>query len=103
MLIAADDGTLQWSEDAGATWQARASANGAVQASALALTADGLDAMVAPDGAKALRSEARRGMFATTEGTGGTLRGGSGARVELQYLGSGEWLLKKWLGTLLAE
>jgi hypothetical protein len=100
LMASADNGAVFASDDGGSTWTQRTVS---AASTALVLSADGADAVQALNGGSVRRSLAARGVLGTRSGSAGTLRGGQGSAAELQYLGSGVFLLRSREGTLFAD
>lgn len=100
LVAVADDGTLVASDDGGASWTQRAALGAAA---AVVLSADGADALQLIVASTPRWSFGIRGRTSTSDGTDGFLRGGQGSSAELQYLGSGVFLLRGHEGSLFVD
>jgi hypothetical protein len=94
-------GKIYTSTDSGVTWTPRDSSRNWW---AVASSADGSKLVAVVDGGQIYTSAPAYGSptSTTTVGTGGYLTGGQGTALELQYVGSGQWLPLSHEGTIFA-
>ena len=94
LLATTFGGPLYTSSDSGQTWTPRASNQ---IWSSVASATDGAKLAAAVNGGQIYTSTPD-----TTTGTAGYLTGGNRAAIELQYIGSGQWMPLSYVGTILA-
>jgi hypothetical protein len=101
LVAVVEDGQIYTSTDSGVIWTPRDSSR---QWRGVASSADGSKLVAVVNGGQIYTSAPAYGSptSTTTVGTGGYLTGGQGTALELQYVGSGQWLPLSHEGSIFA-